>query len=150
MSSTGPAATQGTPAPGILKVPRSIVLDVSLAASALLFPQPCQIPSDASFEWDWISAFRSDSRVKLLIMETGVGNRALIYSGAPNNPNAFFGILIDNWAGLVANNGAFPLPTPYIMPANRQYLFQFSDASAGAAGTNTIQIALHGYALLAN
>jgi hypothetical protein len=140
--------TSGQASDAILKVPRTIVLDVSVLANAVNQPQPCQIPSDAPFEWDWISAFRADSRVKLNIQETGVGNRALIYSGAPNNPNAFNGILIDNWAGLVATNGAFPLPTPYIMPANRQYLFTFADNSAGAAGTNVLQIALIGYALL--
>ncbi len=140
--------TQAAAAQNILKIPRSIILDVTVLNAAVHQPANLQIPNDCDFEWWWISVFRTFNTLKILMHETGVGNRAFIYSGSPNSPTAFDGIRVDNWAGLVVNNAAFPIAVPYLMPANRQYQFQFTD-STGASGDNLIQIALHGYGLLA-
>jgi hypothetical protein len=140
--------TQAAASQQILKIPRSIVLDVTVLNAAVHQPQNLQIPNDADFEWWWLSIFRTVNTLKILMTETGVGNRAFIYSGSPNLNTAFDGILVDNWAGIVQNNGAFPIAVPYVMPANRQYQFQFTD-STGASGSNPIEIALHGYGLLA-
>jgi len=45
----------------------------------------------------------------------------------------------------VANNGAFPIAVPYVMPASRSYQHAFTDSSGAQ---NTVQLAYHGFALL--
>jgi hypothetical protein len=74
-----------------------------------------------------------------------VGNRQLVYSGNPQQQN-FQGVFVDNLAGLVANNGAFPIAVPYVMPAGRIYSHQIFDQGSG--GNNICQFAYHGFALL--
>lgn len=129
----------------ILKVPRKIILDVVVPASATNFPAAFQIPNDADFEWWFTSLFRTSGLLKLLLSESATGNRQIILSGSPQQATAFNGILVDLFAGLVSNNGAMPEPVPYIMPAARSYPHQFTDLSAA---DNTVQIAYHGYALM--
>lgn len=138
-------AQQAAAAQDILKIPRDIVADVVVTASTTQL-QNLQIPNDCDFEWWWISVFRTSNLLKLLMTEMGVGNRSFIYSGSPSSSAAFQGILVDNWAGLVQNNSAFPIAVPYVMPANRQYQFSLTDSSGA---NNTVQIALKGYGLLA-
>lgn len=127
----------------IFKMPRKIVLDAVVTASSTANPA-MTIPSDCDFEWDWLSIFRTDARLKALMTETGVGQRPFILPASPQS-GSFDGIFVDNWAGLVASNGAFPEMVPYIMPANRVYQFRFLDSSAAQ---NTVQLAFHGYGLL--
>lgn len=129
----------------ILKVPRAIILDAIIAANAVLSPAAMQIPNDADFEWWFTSLQRTSPLLKLLISEAATGNRQLILAAAPQQQNAFQGIFVDNFAGLIANNGAFPQAVPYIMPAARAYPHQFTDTSGAQ---NTVQIAYHGYALM--
>lgn len=129
----------------ILKVPRAIILDVVVPASQVLYPAAMQIPNDADFEWWFTSLQRTSALLKLLISEAATGNRQLILAAAPQQQNAFQGIYVDNFAGLVAANGAFPQAVPYIMPAARSYPHQFTDLSGS---NNTVQIAYHGYALM--
>jgi hypothetical protein len=129
----------------VLKVPRAIILDVVVPASDALFPAAFQIPNDADFEWWFTSLQRTSNLLKLLITEAATGQRALILSASPQQATAFQGIYVDNFAGLVANNGAFPQAVPYIMPAARSYPHQLTDLSGAQ---NTVQIAYHGYALM--
>jgi hypothetical protein len=129
----------------ILKVPRAIILDIAVPANSVIFPAAFQIPNDADFEWWFTSLQRTSALLKLLITETATGNRQLILSASPQQATAFNGIFVDNFAGLVASNGAFPQAVPYIMPAARAYPHQFTDTSGS---TNTVQIAYHGYALM--
>jgi hypothetical protein len=128
----------------IVKVPRAIILDVVVTASAVLQPQNFSIPNDADFEWWWLALQRTSGLLKVLIGEAAT-NRELIMSGAPLQPGTFAGIFVDLLAGLVSNNGAFPQAVPYVMPASRSYPHQFTDSSAA---TNTVQLAYHGYALI--
>lgn len=127
-----------------VKVPRVILVDAVVPASQQGFPSVLTIPQDADFEWQWLSAFRTDPNLKLLITDAGT-QRQLIYSGALQQATAFNGIYIDNLAGLIANNGGFPVTVPYIMPASRVYQFLFTDLSGNQ---NTVQLAFHGSALL--
>jgi len=129
----------------ILKVPRAIILDVTVPASDVLFPAAMQVPNDADFEWWFLSIQRTSGQLKLLINEAATGNRALILSAAPQQQSAFQGIFIDNLAGLVSDNGAFPIAVPYIMPAARSYPHQFTELSGSQ---NVVQMAYHGYALM--
>ncbi len=129
----------------IVKVPRVIVLDLSVTGSAIQLPAVLTVPSDADFEWWFLAAFRTDARLKVLIKETGVGSRDIIQTGITPQTAGFNGILIDNLAGLVASNGAFPIAVPYVMPANRTYQHLFTDTSTA---TNVVQLAYHGFALL--
>lgn len=127
-----------------VKVPRVILVDAVVPASLAGFPSVLTVPQDADFEWWWLAAFRTDGRLKVLITDSGT-QRQLIYSGSLQQSTAFNGILIDNLAGLVSENGSFPIAVPYIMPASRVYQHLFSDSSAA---DNTVQLAYHGYALL--
>jgi hypothetical protein len=104
-----------------------------------------QIQADADMEWWFLSISRTSALMKVLIAEAGAGNRQFIYSGNPQ-AQAFAGILVDNLAGLVANNGAFPIAVPYVMPAGRTYTHHFTDQVSGAP--NIVQFAYHGFALL--
>jgi len=128
----------------IVKVPRVLIVDVVVAASATLTPGALSIPNDADFEWWWLSIFRTDPRLKVLITESAT-QRPFIYSGSPQTPGGFLGVFVDNLAGLVSSNGEFPIAVPYVMPASRSYQHQFSDLSAAQ---NTVQVAYHGFALL--
>jgi hypothetical protein len=141
MSSSANAAVAAS---GILKVPRVHVMDAVVPNNGQQGPS-MTIQADADFEWWWLSIFRTNALLKALIAEAGSGNRQFIYSGNPQ-ANAFQGILVDNLAGLVANNGAFPIAVPYVMPAGRIYTHQFFDQGSG--GNNTVQLAYHGFALL--
>ena len=130
-------------APTVAKIPRKIVLDAIVPASGSINPS-IQIPSDCDFELWWYSIFRTSGLLKLLLNETGVAQRPWIIAASPQASN-FQGIFVDNMAGLVSLNGAFPEAVPYVMPANRVYQLQLFDSSAE---TNTFQLALHGYGLL--
>lgn len=141
MSSSANAAVAAS---GILKVPRIHVMDATVPNGGQAGPS-MTIQADADFEWWWLSIFRTNALLKALIAEAGSGNRQFIYSGNPQ-ANAFQGILVDNLAGLVANNGAFPIAVPYVMPAGRIYTHQFFDQTSGAP--NVVQLAYHGFALL--
>jgi len=137
------------PAQKIVKIPRTLIVDIALTASGALQPYSLQVPSDMDFEWWWLAAFRTSNAnggVKVLIAETGVGNRNFIIAGSPQQTLAFQGILIDNLAGLVSSNAAFPIAVPYVMPASRIYQHQFTELSGAP---NTVQLAYHGFGLLA-
>jgi len=140
MSSSPNAAVAAS---GILKVPRLHIVDAVVALNASQAAL-MTIQSDADFEWWWLSIFRTNAALKALIAEAGSGNRQFIYSGNPQAA-AFQGVLVDNLAGLVANNGALPIAVPYVMPAGRIYTHQFTDSSGAQ---NTVQLAYHGFALL--
>jgi len=140
MSSSPNAAVAAS---GILKVPRIHIVDNVVALNATQ-NAILQIQADADFEWWWLSISRTNALLKALIAEAGSGNRQFIYSGNPQAQN-FQGILVDNLAGLVANNGALPIGVPYVMPAGRTYTHQFTDSSGAQ---NTVQFAYHGFALL--
>ena len=141
MSSSPNAAVAAS---GILKVPRIHIVDAVVPNNGQQGPS-MTIQADADFEWWWLSIFRTNALLKALIAEAGSGNRQFIYSGNPQ-ANNFQGILVDNLAGLVAQNGALPIAVPYVMPAGRIYTHQFTDQGSG--GNNTVQIAYHGFALL--
>lgn len=128
----------------IVKVPRAIILDAVVTASANLFPQGFTVPNDADFEWWFLSIQRTSALLKVLITEQAT-NRQLIITGSPNQGTAFNGIFVDNLAGLVANNGSLPIAVPYVMPAARSYPHQFTDSSGS---NNTVQMAYHGFALI--
>jgi len=140
MSSSPNAAVAAS---GILKVPRIHIIDAVVPLNGNQNPS-MTIQADADFEWWWLSIFRTNALLKALIAEAGSGNRQFIYSGNPQAQN-FLGILVDNLAGLVANNGALPIAVPYVMPAGRIYTHQFTDSSGAQ---NTVQLAYHGFALL--
>jgi hypothetical protein len=111
----------------------------------MLQPAQLQIPQDADFEWWWLSIFRTSALLKVLITEAAT-QRAMIYSGSQlSQPGQFLGVLVDNLAGLVANNGAFAIGVPYVMPASRSYTHQFTDTSGAP---NTVEVVYHGFALL--
>lgn len=140
--STSPNAA--ATARGIVKIPRVLVVDAVVAASTQL-PSILTIPQDADFEWWFLAAFRTDSRMKVLIIEAAT-SRQMIFAGSQQSSSTVFnGVFIDNLAGLVASNGAFPIAVPYVMPASRAYQHQFTDSSAAQ---NTVQLAYHGFALL--
>ena len=92
----------------------------------------------------FLAAFRTDSRMKVLITEAAT-QRAMIFSGSQQSSSTVFnGVFIDNLAGLVASNGAFPIAVPYVMPASRSYQHAFTDSSGAQ---NTVQLVYHGFAL---
>jgi hypothetical protein len=130
---------------GIVKIPRVLVVDVVVAASGQLVPAILTIPQDADFEWWWLAIFRTSGLLKLLLTEAGT-QKQLIYSGSQlSQAGQFLGAFVDNLAGLVSGNGAFPIAIPYVMPASRSYTHQFTDSSAAP---NTVQMVYHGFALL--
>lgn len=143
MASNSPSGA--TASGGIVKIPRVLVVDAVVAANAQLTPALLTIPQDADFEWWWLAIFRTSGSLKLLLAEAGT-QRQLIYSGSQlAQANQFLGMFVDNLAGLVANNGAFPIAVPYVMPASRTYTHQFTDSSGAP---NTVEMAYHGFALL--
>src|SRR5712692_9999854 len=108
-------ATSANPAiGGLIKIPRVHVVDITVATGAA-GDGLMTIQADASFEWWFLAIQRTSALLKILIAEAGVGNRALIYSGNPQ-ASGFQGIFVDNLAGTVAGNGAFPVAIPYVMP----------------------------------
>jgi len=131
-------------ASGIVKIPRVHILDLTAPTGASI-GGGMTIQADANFEWWFLSIQRTSPLLKVLIAEAGVGNRQFVYSGNPQQQN-FQGIFVDNLAGLVANNGAFPIAIPYVMPAGRIYSHQITDTGSGA--NNVFQIAYHGFALI--
>jgi hypothetical protein len=133
------------PAPSIIKIPRVIVVDAVVALNTSLVPAVLTIPQDADFEWWWLAITRTDSRLKMLLEEGATGKR-MIYNGSQQAAGTqFLGVNVDNIAGTVAGNGAFPIAVPYVMPASRQYTHQFSDSSGAQ---NTVEVVYHGFALL--
>lgn len=131
-------------ASGIIKIPRVLVVDAVVPLNTQL-PSVLTIPQDADFEWWFLAAFRTDSRMKVLITEAAT-QRAMIFSGSQQSSSTVFnGVFIDNLAGLVSGNGAFPIGVPYVMPASRIYQHAFTDSSGAQ---NTVQLAYHGFALL--
>ena len=128
----------------IVKVPRVLLVDAVVTASAVLFPGQLSIPNDADFEWWWLAIQRTSALLKVLISESAT-QRPFIFSGSPLQPGTFSGVFVDNLAGLVSNNGMFPIAVPYVMPAARSYPHQFTDLSAAQ---NTVQVAYHGFALI--
>jgi len=135
------AQNQGTT---IVKYPRWLVVDAVCGANAQAGAN-LQIPNDADFEWWWISCFRTSGLMKILITESGT-QRYLVYpqQGVAGQAN-FNGMYIDQLAGLVANNGAFPIAVPFVMPGSRTYIHTFTDSSDAQ---NTVELAYIGYALL--
>lgn len=129
---------------GLLKIPRALVADVVVGASAVQTPLVLNNQADGDFEMWFLAIFRTNAALKLL-WEEGGSTRKFIYSGAQPQTTQFNGLFVDNLAGLVASNGAFPIAVPYVFPANRQMTFALTDTSAAP---NTFEIVLHGYVLL--
>lgn len=129
---------------GIIKIPRALVGDLVVGAGAIQTPLVLNNQADGDFEMWFLSIFRTNAALKLLWEEGGT-TRRFIYSGAQPQVSQFNGIFVDNMAGLVANNGAFPIAVPYVFPANRQFSFLLSDSSGAP---NIFEIAMHGYVLL--
>jgi hypothetical protein len=139
-----PTPNAAATASGIVKIPRVLVVDAVVALNATL-NSILTIPQDADFEWWFLAAFRTNSLMKVLITEAAT-QRAMIYSGSQQSSSTVFnGVLIDNLAGLVSSNGAFPVAVPYVMPASRAYQHAFTDSSGSQ---NTVQLVYHGFALL--
>lgn len=141
-------AQQAAAAPTIVKYPRWLIVDQVVTANSQAGSN-LQIPNDADFEWWWIAAFRTSNLLKVLIQETGTG-RYLVYpqtgaAGAGAGGATFNGMYIDLLAGLVSNNGAFPITVPYVMPGSRVYAHTFTDSSGA---NNTVELSYIGYALL--
>jgi hypothetical protein len=140
------ATSAATAAPSIVKIPRVLVVDAVVTASAVLYPALLTIPQDADFEWWFLALSRTSNLLKLLLTEAGT-SRALIFPGSQLAAGTqFLGVNVDNLAGTVQANGAFPIAVPYVMPASRTYTHQFSDTSGA---TNTVEVVYHGFALLA-
>jgi len=129
---------------GILKIPRVLIGDVVVGASAVQTPLVLNNQADGDLEIWFLAIFRTNAALKML-WEEGGSTRKFIYSGAQPQTTQFNGIFVDNMAGLVASNGAFPVAVPYVFPANRNMTFALTDTSAAP---NTFEIALHGYVLL--
>lgn len=142
---TQPAA----PAPSIVKYPRTLVVDLVVNPGAAAPPVQngtlLTIPQDSDFEWWWIALFRTSGNLKVNIQETATQRSFFYNQSGQASAAGFQGIFVDLWAGLVANNGAFPQAIPYVMPAARQYNHAFTDLSGAA---NTVELAYIGYALL--
>jgi hypothetical protein len=119
------------------------VLDRAVPGNATQDPNILQILSDADFEWWWILASRTDSRLKVMMKEQATG-RDFIQTSASQSQGSFNGINIDNWCGTAQANASFPLAVPYILPATRVYTFLFTDTSGA---TNTVQLAFSGFKL---
>jgi hypothetical protein len=140
--STSPSAA--ATASGIVKIPRVLVVDAVVPLNTQL-PSILTIPQDADFEWWFLAAFRTNAAMKVLITEAAT-QRAMIFAGSQQSSSTVFnGVFIDNLAGLVAGNGAFPIAVPYVMPASRSYQHAFTDSSGVQ---NTVQLVYHGFALL--
>jgi hypothetical protein len=138
--------TSGATAPQIVKIPRVLVVDAAVLANAQLSPALLTIPQDADFEWWWLAITRTSALLKLLLTESGT-SRQMIFPGSQLAAGTqFLGVNVDNLAGTVAGNGAFPIAVPYVMPASRQYTHQFSDSSGAP---NAVEVVYHGFALLA-
>jgi hypothetical protein len=131
--------------PSIIKIPRVFVVDAVVNGNANLTPAVLTILQDADFEWWWMAISRTDARLKMLLTEAAT-SRDMIYSGSQQGAGTqFLGVNVDNLAGTVAGNGAFPVAVPYVMPASRQYTHRFSDSSGAQ---NTVEVVYHGFALL--
>lgn len=143
MASSSSSSSAGAQ-PTVVKYPRWLIVDAVVAANSQAGAN-LQIPNDADFEWWWIAAFRTNTALKLTIQETGT-QRYMVYpqQGTPGQAG-FTGMFIDLFAGLVANNGAFPITVPYVMPGSRIYAHTFTDTSGAQ---NTVELAYIGYALL--
>ena len=128
----------------IVKVPRVLLVDAVLALNVVLFPSQLVVPNDADFEFWWLAIQRTDPRLKVLITESAT-QRPFIFSGSPLTSGTFSGVFVDNLAGLVSNNGEFPIAVPYVMPAARAYQILFTELSGAQ---NTVQMAFHGFALI--
>lgn len=130
----------------IVKIPRVLVVDTIVPALGQNVIGNLTIPQDADFEWWWLALSRTSGLLKVLIFEQGTGSRQLIWPASPQSQSqGFYGVNVDNLAGTVAGNGAFPIAVPYLMPASRVYTHQFTDSSDAQ---NTVEIAYHGFALL--
>jgi hypothetical protein len=140
MLGLGAADTGG----GIIKIPRVLVGDLVVAASAVGTPLVISNQADGDFEFWFLAISRTSALLKLKWAESG-STRKFIYSGTQPPPTRFDGVSVDNLAGTVAGNGAFPIAVPYVFTANRQMEFEATDASAAQ---NTLQVVLHGYLLL--
>jgi len=140
----GLGADTGGSQSGLLKIPRALVADVVVGANAVQTPLILTNQADGDFEMWFLSIFRTNALLKML-WEEGGSTRRFIYSGAQPQTTQFNGLFVDNMAGLVASNGAFPIAVPYVFPANRQMSFALTDTSAAP---NTFEIVLHGYVLL--
>lgn len=123
----------------------SYVLDRAVPGSATQDPNQLQILSDADFEWWWVLASRTDTRLKVMMKEQATGRDFIgTTASASSGPATFNGINIDNWAGTALATAAFPLAVPYIMPATRVYTLLFTDTSGA---TNTVQLVFSGFKL---
>jgi hypothetical protein len=107
------------------------VLNRIVPASAVADANPLTILPDADFEWWWSVLQRTSGLLALSIQEAGSGR---LFMNAPVN--------VDNWAGQISANAAFPVVVPYIMPRTRTYTFTFTETSAAP---NTVQLVLSGF-----
>jgi hypothetical protein len=151
-TSSGPQSQAAQDSATIVKYPRSLVIDGVVnplsAGAGVQLPVPLTIPQDADFEWWWLSIFRTSAQLKVQIAEGATGGRTFIYGSNGSNQlqsGAFQGIFVDALAGLIANNGAFPMAVPFVMPSARTYQHTFTDLSGAA---NTVEMVYGGYALL--
>jgi hypothetical protein len=123
----------------------SYVLDRTVPANQVQDPNQLQILSDADFEWWWVLASRTDSRLKVMMKEQATGRDFIgTTASATSGPATFNGINIDNWAGTALATAAFPLAVPYIMPATRVYTLLLSDTSGAP---NVVEIVFSGFKL---
>jgi hypothetical protein len=123
----------------------SYVLDRVVPGNAVQDPNQLQILSDADFEWWWVLASRTDTRLKVMMKEQATGRDFIgTTASASSGPATFNGINVDNWAGTALATAAFPLAVPYIMPATRVYTLLFTDTSGA---NNTVELVFSGFKL---
>lgn len=121
------------------------VLDIAVVGNAVQSPLGFQVLSDADFELWWLIASRTSNLMKVLWKEQATGRDFIgTTASAVAGTATFNGINIDNLAGTALATAAFPLAVPYILPANRSYLFLFTDTSGA---TNTVELVLSGFKL---
>lgn len=121
------------------------VVDGTVATGAQL-QIGLQIQTDADFEWWWTTLSRTNGLLKLLIEEVGTGRQFIGTSGSiAAGAGTFQGVNVDNFAGMMTQNAAFPLAIPFVLPASRTYKFTLTDGGSGA--NNVFEIVLRGFKL---
>jgi hypothetical protein len=132
------AATDPTQDDQFERQPFAYVLDRIVPAGAVNDPNQLQILQDADHEWWWTSATRTSGQLKVLMNEVATGRDFMGTSVFSGGGSPFLGINIDNWAGMVATSGMFPLAVPYV------YSIKFTELSGSP---NTVQLVFHGFKL---
>jgi hypothetical protein len=139
---SGTSSASQSDASQVTKVPRTLVIDASMASGASA-QSIMTIPQDADFEWDWMGAFRTSNLLKVTIAEQGAASTPFIVGVSNQSP--FQGIFIDLLCGLASNNALYPMIVPYILPAARSYQHVFYDQTSGAQ--NNVELVYYGSAL---